>query len=129
MRNKIAAYLSEPDIVGLAMTICPSHFTPRNTKQKLFSTLVLSGIPVAIWPRHLPADPTKTLEAQQTLSSLLHNQKLSALPEMIQRQRRNAYKGDSYHIGHHLTLFWDDWNTRLSPSEKRFQVIPTRSDI
>src|SRR5437763_1125011 len=100
---------------GLGMTIVPPFIlAPRNKHHKklLFLIIIKTGISIALWPRELPADPEKCSDMQKKLRSLFSNQRhLSELPEVVLLQRQAAWgsiPGNEQHLGHHLTLLWDD---------------------
>jgi hypothetical protein len=122
VEEHIYANLVEPDIVCLGMTLPPSTVA-TSCKKELFASFVKSGTPVAFWPRHPQPDP-------QWLKSILLSSDtvLSELPDVLKRERVNAHKSSSSdHPGWHLTLFWDEWETRLPVEDATFKQHAIRS--
>jgi hypothetical protein len=126
----IAAYLTEPHVVCCCLTRTPSEIVTSRSKKDLFRAVVASGTPIALWPRKLPDDPQEVRHIRETIRLLLRKHKLSKLPEIVLQQRKDARKGHSkYHLGHHLTLMWDEWDDpkRLPPKETKLQETRIRS--
>ena len=113
--NGLYAHLIKSHIVCLGMTIVPPFIvTPRNKRDKklLFLIIIKTGTSIVLWPRQLPADPEKRRDVQKKLRLLLSNHRcLAELPDLVLLQRQDAWGsllGDELHLGHHLTLLWDD---------------------
>lgn len=109
--TKVAAYLTEPHILCCGLALTPDELVSSRYKKDLFRAIVISGIPVALWPRKLPDDPQMIPIFQKKLRGLLRKQKLAHLPELLLQKRKDARKGSEiYHEGYHLALFWDEWD-------------------
>lgn len=93
-----------PDVVGLKVTQAPCQLEPDG----LFGAVLQAGLPLAIWSRC----DLRTCSTESELDRLLQASCLSALPEAVQAERKQARKakGDEDHIGHHLAILWDDPN-------------------
>lgn len=88
-------------IVGLQMTRAPTNL------EGMCEELLDAGIPLAIWPRKNLSEEAHYAQ----LSCLLSESCLSAFPNAVQRKRREARlprNSVDLHIGHHLSLLWDD---------------------
>jgi hypothetical protein len=87
--------------VKLIKALNPDSFTD-------FAELILEGgLPLAIWGRSKLSESTNEAE----LNRILEACKLEDLPETVKRERfdsRNNKKSSDCHIGHHLSLLWDD---------------------
>lgn len=93
----------QPDskIVGLQV-----HQEPTNTEELCYE-LLDSGLPLAIWTRRNLA----TLAHETELSNLLAACCLEHLPRTVKAKRyetRRRQNTPDCHIGHHLSLLWDD---------------------
>lgn len=89
-------------IVGLQVNQAPLNI------EELCYELLDSGLPLAIWPR---CDNLPALSPDAELSSLLDACCLKQLPDTVQRKRYDTRKprnSPDSHIGHHLSLLWDD---------------------
>ena len=93
---------SDSDIVGLQLRHSPVNF--EGMCQKVLD----SGVPLAIWPRMNLAEEAHC----EQLSDLLAKDCLSALPMTVQCERSKSRlirrNPVDRHIGHHLSLWWDD---------------------
>ncbi|MBD2073045.1 hypothetical protein H6F86_03910 [Phormidium sp. FACHB-592] len=89
------------NVVGLHVTQ-----VPLNTEE-LFYELLDSGLPLAIWPRCNLND-----NAHETaMADLLATCCLEQLPHTVKDKRyetRKRHNAPDCHIGHHLSLLWDD---------------------
>lgn len=91
--------------LGLKLTkVCADDTYPE-----IFGTVMAAGVPAAIWLR---TDTfCKGLDAIDKVDQLLAC-KMAKLPEMVKQARAeaiaNAPKAEDAHIGHHLSLLWDD---------------------
>jgi vWA-MoxR associated protein C-terminal domain len=90
-------------VVGLYVTDAPV-----NTENLVYE-LLDTGLPLAIWSRRNLAE-----SAHQTqMSALLAACCLDALPSQVKYKRREACRQQNTtecHIGHHVSLLWDDPN-------------------
>ena len=96
----------DPFCVGLA-------FSPPDIPETedLLDTILDSGVPVAFWLRQAWANPD---ELRQEIEQICGGKRVSDLPEVVREARHNAFRGeDGMHVGHHLTLLWDDADRRL----------------
>ncbi|MGC1310284.1 MAG: hypothetical protein WA885_23900 [Phormidesmis sp.] len=104
---------ADSTIVGLQMTHAPANL------EGMCNELLKAGIPLAIWPRE---NLDEDAHCDQ-LSRLLAEGCLSAFPHTVQRNRREASfhrNPKNRHIGHHLSLLWDDPD--LAPPKKSAQA-------
>ncbi|MBD2036589.1 hypothetical protein H6F76_16375 [Leptolyngbya sp. FACHB-321] len=96
-----AAVQPASNVVGLHVTQ-----VPLNTED-LFYELLDSGLPLAIWPRRNLTD-----NAYETaMADLLATCCLERLPHTVKDKRyetRRRQNAPDCHIGHHLSLLWDD---------------------
>jgi hypothetical protein len=96
--------VTSPDdtrIVGLHVTQAPVD------TEELCYELLNSGLPLAIWPRQ---DLTSSAHEAQ-LSALLSACCLEQLPDNVRLKRHESRlrcNPPTSHIGHHLSLLWDD---------------------
>jgi hypothetical protein len=87
--------------VGLCLTQAPSD------AQQICKEVLKSGLPLAIWSRENLLGAVHAME----LTTLLSNHNLGELPRAVQEKRnetcmrRNTRES---HIGHHLSLLWDN---------------------
>lgn len=85
--------------------ICTS--TPEK-QYKLFKAIIKYGIPIAMWSRcH------QNQEHRQEINQLIYraDNRLQNLPEQIRQIRNNApsnIKTEPEHLGHHLSLLWEN---------------------
>lgn len=86
--------------VGVKVEQAPTCFG----EESLFSVLDYVGVPCAIWGRcNLDVD------LDDELDRVLKAGCLQSLPETVRKERRESRtKADNEHIGHHLSLLWDD---------------------
>jgi vWA-MoxR associated protein C-terminal domain/vWA-MoxR associated protein middle region (VMAP-M) 1 len=71
----------------------------------LFGLLLDKGIPLAIWGRNNLNLNTNEAQLDRVLEACCLNQ----LPHAVKDERRNARRhAEDNHIGHHLSLLWDD---------------------
>lgn len=68
------------------------------------------GMPVVLCVRRAPADAGRYLES---LGAALSGVRLPELPELVRDWRRQAFTEHGDHFGHHLVLFWDDYDRPL----------------
>lgn len=91
----------EDEIVGLKVTQVPGDLNPDG----LFGAILQAGLPLAIWSRCELSE--SAVEAE--LDRLLSQDCLMQLPRTVRNERRAARKAKKdCHIGHHLSLLWDD---------------------
>ena len=91
----------EDTTIGLKVTQAPSQAQP----DKLFRLLFKSGLPLAIWGRCDLLEPTNEAELDRVLQACC----LESLPSVVKKERyQSRTKNQDCHIGHHLSLLWDD---------------------
>ena len=92
-------------VVGLKVLTAPC--LPK--AEELFEELLISGMPLAIWGR---CDESKSnFSIAEELDMILRAGSLSALPQIVQKKRREARRAcntSDSHIGHHLVLLRDN---------------------
>lgn len=88
-------------IVGLKVTQTPIHVGADS----LFGVLLQLGIPLAVWGRC----PLTNLTHEDELNRVLKACSLKNLPDTVKGERCAARRiAKDAHIGHHLSLLWDD---------------------
>ncbi|PSB22889.1 hypothetical protein C7B76_02335 [filamentous cyanobacterium CCP2] len=92
----------EETIVGLKVMRAPCQVEPDG----LFGVLLQSGLPLAVWGRCDLREPTNEAELDRILQACC----LEQLPSTVKQERRQSrkVKDKDCHIGHHLSLLWDD---------------------
>lgn len=98
--------VQDSNVVGLQVGQKPLNV------EELCYELLESGLPLAIWPRDNLAD----LSHAAQLSDLLAACCLKSLPNTVKAKRAETRKSRNKpdrHIGHHLSLLWDD--PKLTP--------------
>ncbi len=93
-------------IIGLHLTQAPID------TEAMCYELLDSGLPLAIWPRENLLNNAHTAD----LTALLAASRLENLPQDVQHKRhetRRSKNTPDSHIGHHLSLLWD--NPHLVP--------------
>jgi len=93
----------ESKIVGLHVTQAPVDI------EELCYEMLDFGLPIAIWPRSNLAN----LAHETQLCNLLAACRLEHLPQTVKDKRyeaRRRQNSPDCHIGHHLSLLWDDPN-------------------
>lgn len=97
----------EDTIVGLKVTQAPSQEKPDDLMPPngLFGVLLQSGLPLAVWGRCKLHEPSNETELDRVLQSCC----LESLPSIVKKERsQSRNKEKDCHIGHHLSLLWDD---------------------
>ncbi len=103
------------EAVGLLLT----KFPESTKKDSIFSVLLITATPVAICLRQ----ELKTVETQdENLIDFLECCILE-LPESVRKKRLDAPQDKDDHIGHHLSLVWED-PERLTPDAEYFYSLP-----
>jgi hypothetical protein len=115
------------EMVGAVLARAPGP-TPRDPACDVLYTLFAAGLPVVLWVRRPPDCGSAAARAE--FARLLGQEPLSLLPDRVWQLRRQAARSpDHGHLGHHLTLLWDD-PTRRSPDfdETHRLRSPSRED-
>lgn len=100
--RQLQVNLKASDKVGLKILNCPTKVASGNPLKALLS----SGSPTAIWVREKPAQIDCPREFEALLGCCIQ-----VLPEHVQQARQAAYPLEKdAHIGHHLSLVWEDPN-------------------
>lgn len=85
--------------------------------------IVAAGVPVAVWPREVqtPCQLDKCIADFAT--------RPMSWPTLVQDYRRQAHSGDDpRHLGHHLSVLWDDPNKRLPDARPSARLVsPSRN--
>ena len=115
---ELRAKLNPPTRVGLKLS---TVYEEEGQYPKLFTTLIATGTPAALWIR---SDQfANTVSATTELDGLL-NCRISMLPEAIKQCRSAALaEAEDAHIGHHLSFLWDDPNL-VPPSTQLSLAMP-----
>lgn len=92
---------AEAAVIGLKMTQAPCQVGPNS----VFSFILQFGFPLAIWGRCNLSETKNEVE----LDRLLQAACLEKLPDSVRQVRQQCHgKAENCHIGHHLSLLWDD---------------------
>lgn len=98
--KQLQVELKAPDKVGLKLLNCPTQVQTGNPLKALLS----SGSPAAIWLRQAPAQVDFPTAFETFLGCCLET-----LTESVQQARQAAFPLEKdAHIGHHLSLVWED---------------------
>jgi len=117
-QESLYARLRNYYVICLALALIPPDLPlPR---ADILDTVLDAGIPIALWPRHCVD------HLQASLDSLLSGCDLSELPKLVWKLRLEAAsKRDEGHLGHRLTLLWDDPDRLppdVQPETQRFKA-------
>jgi hypothetical protein len=122
-----AALKDAQEMVGAVLGQAPGP-TPRDPACDVLNTIFAAGLPLVLWVRRKPDCGPAASRAE--FARLLGQEPLSLLPDRVWQLRRQAARSaDRGHLGHHLTLLWDD-PTRRSPDfdETNRLRTPSRED-
>jgi hypothetical protein len=103
LEDKVKPDALDSKIVGLYVT------DPPVSSENLVYELLDTGLPIAIWSRRNLANSAH----QAQMSALLTACCLEALPAQVKDKRRETRRQqntEDCHIGHHVSLLWDDPN-------------------
>ena len=90
----------EENMVGLKLVKAPT----QDCLTSIFNAIFKMGFPLAIWGRTNLSEATNETELDRVLETDLSN-----LPQTVRKERRRSHKESIHgHIGHHLSLLWDD---------------------
>lgn len=93
--------LLEDKVVGLKVKQAPTYVGTNS----LFGVLLQAGIPIAIWGRSNLTSTTNDVELARILNLCQLSNLLHTVKEERQKARKAAFDD---HIGHHLSLLWDN---------------------
>ena len=95
-------------------------FAPES--EAILRPIVAAGIPIAVWPREAPS-PSQLDECIMDFAS-----RPASWPSLVTDYRRKAHGGaDPKHLGHHLSVLWDNPNKRLPDARPSARLVsPTR---
>ncbi|HEY1353637.1 MAG TPA: hypothetical protein VGF67_28850 [Ktedonobacteraceae bacterium] len=113
-------------ILCLCFTQAPGALDPAY-EQRALRAMCKAGTPIALWPGHPVADALQAKKFRAALRRLLQEHRPADLPAALLALRWaavTAKKGQGDHLGHTLTLLWDDPKRplpegRLLPLEQR----------
>jgi hypothetical protein len=89
------------NVVGLKLIKAPN----QDNLTDIIKLISKAGLPLALWGRANLSESTNEVELNRVLEACL----LANLPQSIKRERRKSRnKSPDSHIGHHLSLLWDD---------------------
>ncbi len=89
------------NLVGLTLIDVPNQDSSTN----IFNLIFELGFPLALWSRSNLSESTNEVELNRVLEACI----LANLPKTVKRERRESRKKPrNCHIGHHLSLLWDD---------------------
>lgn len=89
------------NVVGLKLIDAPN----QDSSTSIFNLVFEMGFPLAIWSRVNLSELTNEAELNRVLEACI----LANLPQTVKRERRESRKKPlNCHIGHHLSLLWDD---------------------
>jgi hypothetical protein len=93
---------------------------PELEQKSLFTAILISAIPIAVWMRK----DIRECDREPELDRILTSGDLEMLPEYIRKEREDAYIDDiEEHFGNHLVILWEDPN-RLTP-DVMARLLPT----
>jgi hypothetical protein len=96
---------SEEGAVALVLSEPPS---PGGTGQQEALAALRAGVPILVWQRK----PHRGPELREKIAPLFNEGGLAQLPARARKLRQEAWRQEPQdreaHIGHHLTLLWDD---------------------
>ena len=98
-------------LVNCACTSCLGFlFMLKDTSsdERPLTEMLRAGIPVALWPRPCDGSSEYLSDIREKIKRLLLDSNPSELPERVKSERLDAIDCDEPHIGHYLTLLWDD---------------------
>ena len=98
--------LKSPKVIGLKLAKAPVKLGEGSILAAILST----AIPAALWLRQNLPELDCQSEIDQILDCCIHD-----LPESVKRKRLCADSETDTHIGHHLSLLWED-PYRLPPN-------------
>ncbi|MBE9130032.1 MULTISPECIES: hypothetical protein [unclassified Coleofasciculus] len=88
-------------VVGLTLIDAPN----QDSSISIFNLIFEMGFPLALWGRSNLSASTNEVELNRVLDACI----LANLPKTVREVRRKSRKKPlSCHIGHHLSLLWDD---------------------
>jgi len=122
-----AALKDAEDMVGAVLGQAPRP-AARDPSCDVLNTIFEVGLPVLLWARREPADGQAAARAE--FARLLGQEPLSLLPDRVWGLRRQAARSpDPGHLGHHLTLLWDDPARRSPDFDETHRLrTPSRED-
>jgi hypothetical protein len=104
--KKLLQQLSQPQMIGLKLAKEPLSFG----KESAFAAIHSSGTPIAIWLRESLTSVDCASAVDEVLCGCI-----AEIPERVKQHRQAAFPEDrDCHIGHHLSLLWEDFD-RLPP--------------
>ncbi|TVP61336.1 MAG: hypothetical protein EA343_14510 [Nodularia sp. (in: Bacteria)] len=94
---------------------------PKSTSiETIFSYILITATPIALWLRKELEN--QNLTQQSAINSLL-DCCIQELPDRVKEQRLDAPESHNDHIGHHISLVWED-PERLTPDAGYFYSTP-----
>lgn len=94
---------------------------PKSTSiETIFSYILITATPIALWLRKELENQNVT--QQSAINSLL-DCCIQELPDRVKEQRLDAPESHNDHIGHHISLVWED-PERLTPDAGYFYSTP-----
>jgi len=89
------------NVVGLKLIDAPH----QDSSISIFNLIFEMGFPLALWSRSNLSGSTNEVELNRVLDACI----LANLPKTVKYERRDSRKKPlNCHIGHHLSLLWDD---------------------
>jgi len=102
--TQLRKFRTKVDAGKLCFVLASIPHILTDIKKDVFFALTKSGVPIALWPRHIKNRD----ELKQQLSKLL-SCTLEQLPQCLFKSRRNLWENENeQHTGYHLSLLWDD---------------------
>lgn len=95
--------LDNPDVACLFLAFQPNISLTGQQEDDL-AAILSAGVPIALWPRQ----PEPTEHSLTCVDDMMSHNNLMDLPEHIKSYRDNSPRENRSHVGHHLTLLWDD---------------------
>ena len=115
------------DMVGAVLGRAPRP-AARDPSCDVLNTVFEVGLPVLLWARREPVEDQGAVRAE--FARLLSQEPLSLLPDRVWELRKQAARSaDKGHLGHHLTLLWDDPARRSPDFDQTHRLrTPSRED-
>lgn len=97
--DDVFSKLYSPQVIGLKLAKPPA----KVGEGSIFAAILATAIPVALWIRQNLPDLDCQSEIDRILDCCIYD-----LPESVKKERSDAPLGLNNHIGHHLSLLWEN---------------------
>jgi len=110
LRSLIVDFENNTDLVSLTLSAPP---WPEAKGRDEVAVGLRAGVPILVWHRQ-DCDSEDFLA---TVRELLHGDGLGTVLQRARQIRASAFVADAGHVGHFLTLLWDDPDRIVVPSD------------